>query len=52
MSVNHASRRVMEKCGLACVRTFHVHFDNPLPGIEHGEVLYRLIRDDWLTGRS
>ncbi|HYN96276.1 MAG TPA: GNAT family N-acetyltransferase [Pilimelia sp.] len=42
MAVNAASRRVMEKAGLAYVRTFHVDFDNPLPGTELGEVEYAL----------
>ena len=44
MAVNRASRRVMEKVGLRYVRTFHVHFDDPLPGAEHGEVEYELRR--------
>lgn len=47
MAVNTASRRVMEKAGLTYVRTFHRHFDDPLPGIEHGEVEYELHRADW-----
>ncbi|WP_240687318.1 GNAT family N-acetyltransferase [Amycolatopsis suaedae] len=47
MAVNTASRRVMEKAGLRYVRTFHVHFDDPLPGTEHGEVEYELLRADW-----
>jgi RimJ/RimL family protein N-acetyltransferase len=46
---NQASRRVMEKCGMTYVKTFQVHFDNPLPGTEHGEVLYQITRDEWLT---
>nr|WP_225953232.1 GNAT family N-acetyltransferase [Kibdelosporangium phytohabitans] len=49
MAVNIPSRRVMEKAGLTYVRTFHVHFDNPLPGTEHGEVEYELLRTDWVT---
>ncbi|SHF67180.1 GNAT family N-acetyltransferase [Streptoalloteichus hindustanus] len=47
MAVNLASRRVMEKAGLRHVRTFHPHFDDPLPGTEHGEVEYELLRADW-----
>ncbi|WP_028475825.1 GNAT family N-acetyltransferase [Nocardia sp. CNY236] len=47
MVVNIASRRVMEKAGLTYVRTFHQHFDDPLPGTEHGEVEYELHRADW-----
>jgi RimJ/RimL family protein N-acetyltransferase len=50
MAVNTASRRVLEKAGLRYVRTFHLTFDDPLPGTEHGEVEYELLRDDW-TGR-
>jgi RimJ/RimL family protein N-acetyltransferase len=47
MVVNHASRRVMEKCGMTYVKTFHGQFDNPLPGTEYGEVLYQITRDQW-----
>lgn len=47
MAVNIASRRVMEKAGLTYVRTFHLHFDDPLPGTEHGEVEYELRRVHW-----
>ena len=47
MAVNLASRRVMEKSGLAFVRTFHLAWDDPLPGTEHGEVEYALEREDW-----
>ena len=47
MAVNTASRRVMEKAGLAYQRTFHVDWDDPLPGSEHGEVEYALTRVDW-----
>ncbi|MGV9617193.1 GNAT family N-acetyltransferase [Nocardia xishanensis] len=52
MAVNIASRRVMEKSGLTYVRTFHQHFDDPLPGTEHGEVLYELHRADWTERES
>ncbi|MEV6235842.1 GNAT family N-acetyltransferase [Lentzea sp. NPDC051838] len=47
MFVNSGSRRVMEKCGLRHVRTFHVDWDDPLPGSEHGEVEYALTREEW-----
>jgi RimJ/RimL family protein N-acetyltransferase len=47
MAVNTASRRVMEKAGLRYVRTFHEHFDDPIPGTEHGEVEYELRRTEW-----
>lgn len=49
MYVNHRSRRVMEKCGLTHVATFSVDFDDPLPGTDQGEVLYRLTRDEWVA---
>jgi RimJ/RimL family protein N-acetyltransferase len=48
MAVNTRSRRVMEKVGLRHVRTFHLHWDDPIPGTEHGEVEYELLRHDWL----
>jgi RimJ/RimL family protein N-acetyltransferase len=47
MAVNAASRRVMEKAGLAYVRTFHESWPEPIPGSEHGEVEYALTRDEW-----
>lgn len=46
MAVNHASRRVMEKSGLRFVRTFHLEWDDPIPGTEYGEVEYALDRAD------
>lgn len=47
MAVNTASRRVMEKAGLHYVRTFHLDWDEPIAGSEHGEVEYALTRSDW-----
>jgi len=47
MAVNTGSRRVMEKAGLTFARTVHVEWPDPLDGTEHGEVEYRLLRDDW-----
>lgn len=47
MAVNTRSRQVMQRVGLRFVRVFHEHFDDPLPGTEHGEVEYALDRDDW-----
>lgn len=52
MFVNAGSRRVMEKAGLRYLRTFHVAFDDPLPGTEHGEVEYALTREQWLAERG
>jgi RimJ/RimL family protein N-acetyltransferase len=48
MAVNTKSRRVMVKSGLRFVRVFHVQFDDPLPGTEHGEVEYAIDRATWL----
>jgi len=47
MAVNSASRRVLEKAGLRYVRTVHLDWPEPLPGNEHGDVEYRLDRNDW-----
>jgi RimJ/RimL family protein N-acetyltransferase len=49
MAVNMASRRVMERCGLRYIRTFHLEWDDPIDGTELGEVEYELLRSDWLT---
>lgn len=50
MAVNTRSRQVMMRSGLRFVRVFHVHFDDPLPGTEYGEVEYALDRDTWEAG--
>lgn len=47
MTVNQASRRVMEKSGLSYVRTFHQDWPDAIPGSEHGEVEYALTRAEW-----
>jgi RimJ/RimL family protein N-acetyltransferase len=47
MAVNLASRRVMEKAGLRHIRTFHLEFDDPIQGTEHGEVEYALTAREW-----
>jgi len=52
MAVNLASRRVMEKAGLRYVRTFHLEWDDPIPGTEEGEVEYALTREEWMRGRA
>ena len=49
MAVNTPSRRVLERVGLRHVRTYHEHFDDPIPGTEHGEVEYALTRSQWLA---
>jgi RimJ/RimL family protein N-acetyltransferase len=47
MAVNGRSRRVMERCGMRHVRTFHLDWDDPIDGTEFGEVEYELRRPDW-----
>ncbi|MCG5220085.1 GNAT family N-acetyltransferase [Streptosporangium sp. KLBMP 9127] len=47
MAVNLGSRRVMEKAGLRLVRTFHLEWEHPIEGTEHGEVEYAIDRADW-----
>lgn len=44
MAVNTASRATMAAVGMAYVRTFHLDFDEPLPGTEFGEVEYAITR--------
>ncbi|WP_091654181.1 GNAT family N-acetyltransferase [Micromonospora pallida] len=46
MAVNLRSRRVMEKAGLRYVRTFHLTWDDPIPGSKHGEVEYEILRSE------
>ncbi len=47
MAVNQASRRVMEKCGLALVRSYHSGTEPGIPGADQGEVEYALTREEW-----
>jgi len=49
MTVNTASRRVLEKAGLTLVRTFPWHLPDLIEGSEHGEVEYALTRAEWET---
>jgi RimJ/RimL family protein N-acetyltransferase len=49
MAVNLRSRRVMETAGLTYVRTFHLEWDEPIEGVEQGEVEYALTRAEWLA---
>jgi RimJ/RimL family protein N-acetyltransferase len=49
MTVNAASRRVMERCGLTFVRTFFDEWPGgPINGSEHGDVEYELRRSAFL----
>jgi RimJ/RimL family protein N-acetyltransferase len=53
MTVNAASRRVLEKTGLVHVRTFPYEGSDVIEGSEHGWVEYGLSRTDWdVTGES
>jgi RimJ/RimL family protein N-acetyltransferase len=47
MAVHIASRRVMEKCGMRLVRTFHADWPYRIPGDEAGDVEYVIERGDW-----
>jgi len=44
MAVNAASRATMAAIGMRHVRTFDRHFDEAIPGAEHGEVEYAITR--------
>jgi RimJ/RimL family protein N-acetyltransferase len=52
MTVNLASRRVMEKAGLTYVRAFVSDRLPAIPGADQGEVEYALTRQDWQAGRA
>jgi RimJ/RimL family protein N-acetyltransferase len=47
MTVNLASRRVMEKAGLQFVRTFFQEWPDSIEGDELGDVEYALDRETW-----
>jgi len=47
MTVNIASRRVMEKVGLTFVRTFRAEFPRAVEGDEQGHVEYALDKSEW-----
>jgi RimJ/RimL family protein N-acetyltransferase len=47
MTVNAASRRVMEKVGLKYVRTFHESWPETIEGTDEGDVEYALTRSEW-----
>lgn len=53
MVVHAASRRVLEKCGMVLVRTFHADWPHPIPGDEMGDVEYAITRQEWAArGRA
>jgi RimJ/RimL family protein N-acetyltransferase len=47
MTVNAASRHVLEKCGLTLVRTTPYEGPDVIEGSEHGEVEYALTKPAW-----
>jgi RimJ/RimL family protein N-acetyltransferase len=51
MTVNTASRRVMERCGLRYVRTFFDEWPEPIEGSDAGDVEYALTRAEWERNR-
>ncbi|BAJ27422.1 MULTISPECIES: GNAT family N-acetyltransferase [Kitasatospora] len=52
MAVNAPSRRVLERAGLRHVRSFLVDWPDPIPGSEHGDVVYALTRAEWAAEPS
>lgn len=52
MTVNQASRRVMEKCGLTETGTYQPGELPDIPGADQGAVAYALTRDQWESGRG
>jgi len=51
MTVDIASRRVMEKAGLKFVRTLVLDWPDYVEGAEHGGVEYALYREEWESSR-
>lgn len=51
MTVNVASRRVMEKAGLKLIRTFWQPWPDKIDGDEEGDVEYALTREEWESAR-
>ena len=47
MTVNTASRRVMERCGMRYLRTFFEEWDEPIEGGDLGDVEYELTKAAW-----
>jgi RimJ/RimL family protein N-acetyltransferase len=52
MTVNTASRRVLEKCGLTLVRTTPYESGDAIEGAERGEVEYALTKPEWQARRT
>lgn len=47
LTVNVASRRVLEKCGMVLLRICFPDWLPAMPGAEHGVAEYELTRDEW-----
>jgi len=47
LTVNAASRAVMERVGLSFVRTFPSLMTAPVEGVDEGEVEYEMTREQW-----
>ncbi|MFC7381736.1 GNAT family N-acetyltransferase [Sphaerisporangium rhizosphaerae] len=52
MVVNTASRATMTALGMEHVRTFHMEWDEPIPGSDLGEVEYAITRERWLARQA
>ncbi|WP_229803843.1 GNAT family N-acetyltransferase [Planobispora rosea] len=52
MAVNTASRATMAAIGMQYVRTFHLDWEEPLPGSDLGEVEYAITREQWLARQT
>lgn len=52
MAVNAASRATMAAVGMQHMRTFHMKWEEPLPGSELGEVEYAISRQQWLARQA
>lgn len=50
MAVNQVSRTTMASIGMTHVRTFHLDFEESLPGSELGEVEYAISLEGWRAG--
>lgn len=52
MTVDTASRATMAAVGMRYVRTFHLDWDDSIPGSDLGEVEYAITRREWLSRQA
>jgi RimJ/RimL family protein N-acetyltransferase len=52
MALNTASRATMGAIGMRYIRTFHLDWEEPLPGSDLGEVEYAITRQQWLARQA